>query len=82
MAAARSPPVSGSRAIVVLVAAEGLSADGWVVRVIGISKASQELSYTVTHCLGVVWTRSLGSDSEFQSEWVAAPTRLLRPVFS
>ena len=31
MPAARSPPVPGSRVVVVLVAAEGLSADGWVV---------------------------------------------------
>ena len=59
MAAAKSPPMLGSGAIVVLVVAEGLSADGWVVQVIGILKVSK-LSYTVTHCLGVVWTQSLG----------------------
>ena len=41
MAAARSPPVLGYGAVVVLVVAEGLSADGCVVRVIGISKVSQ-----------------------------------------
>ena len=41
MAAARSPPMSGSGAVVVLVATEGLSANGWVARVIGISKVSQ-----------------------------------------
>ena len=41
MAAARSPPVSGSRAVVVSVVAEGLLANGWVTQVISISKASQ-----------------------------------------
>ena len=41
MAAARSPPVSGSGAIVVLVATEGSSGGGWLLQVIGISKASQ-----------------------------------------
>ena len=41
MAAARLPPVSGSRDVVVLVVTEGLSADSWVAQVIGISKASQ-----------------------------------------
>ena len=41
MAAAKLPPTLGSRAIVVLVAAEGLSANDWVVQVIGILKASQ-----------------------------------------
>ena len=41
MAAARLPPMSGSGTVVVLVVAEGLSADGWVAQVIGISKVSQ-----------------------------------------
>ena len=36
MAAARSPPVSGSGAVVVLVATEGLSVGGLVARVNGI----------------------------------------------
>ena len=66
MATPRLPPIPGSGAVVVLVATEGSSADGWVVRVIGISKASQELSYTVMHCLGVVRTWSSGSGSEFR----------------
>ena len=41
MAAATLPPMSGSRAVVVLVAADRLSANGWVAQVIGILKASQ-----------------------------------------
>ena len=41
MAAARLPPILGSRAVIVLVATEGLSGGSWVVRVIGISKGSQ-----------------------------------------
>ena len=53
MAAARLPPISASGAVVVLVATEGLSGGGWVVRVIGVLKASQELNYTVTCCLRV-----------------------------
>ena len=79
---ARSPPVLGSGAVVVLVVTEGLSGSGRVVRVISISKASQELSYTVTRCLRVRPDLGFGFGVGVPESWVgldgASASGLLR----
>ena len=62
MAAAKSPPISGSGAEAVLVVAEWSSAGGWVARVNGIFKSESVSLVILLHAvLGNIWARGLGS---------------------
>ena len=98
MAAAKLPPVSGSGAETVLVAAEGSSAIGWVVQVNGIFESKSVSLVILLHAvLGNIWAQGLGLgwvrfgsglgwvqglNGLGFSEWVTAPTQLLCVLFS
>ena len=86
MAAATLSPMSGSRAVVVLVAADRLSANGWVAQVISIFE-SESVSLVILLCAVSgeprprvqVWVQS--SEYSVWVDWASASRSLHRLFF-